>query len=193
MDGCSLRLIKASRKTLYEMLTDRGYIFAHDKNVIINDVELPIHGTQDNAVIFVHYLLKRRQVPSLKECIAKYNITQSDSEKQHIVITSSPVNKTFRTLCKQFNMEHFEILSLGVNITHHKLVPKHILYKSSSNSTLMNNLKTELSLTSFDQLPLMKSTDPVAKYYAAHPGDIFKIERCSKSAGMYTSFRFVIE
>lgn len=192
MDGCSLRLLKSSRNTLCEMLIDRGYSLTQDIDSIVNDVHTTIEGHKGDITLWVHFLLKKRQVPSLKECIAQNQISQNDPTKRYCVITSSSVNRTFRALCSQFEIEHFVIQSLGVNITRHSLVPQHTLFHEASNAEYFDTIKTSLTLHSLDQLPIMKCTDPVAKYYAARPGDVFKIERYSKTAGQYTSFRYVV-
>lgn len=193
MEGCSLRLLKASRKTLCEMLIDRGYSFTENIDHIIQDVHSNIEAHKGDITFNVHYLLKKRQVPSLKECIARNQISQNDLTKKYCVITNNPVNKTFKALCSQFNVEHFVIQSLGVNITRHSLVPKHTLFHKDTHAEYFETIKNSLSLHSLEQLPIMKCTDPVAKYYAAFPGDVFKIERHSKTAGQYTSFRYVVE
>lgn len=192
MDGCTLRLLKSSRKTLCEMLEDRGYTLTKDIQSIVDDIHAKIEGYRNNQTICIHYLLKKRQVPSLKECIVQNEISQDDSTKMYCVVTGSPVNKTFKALCSQFNIEHFVIHSLGVNITRHALVPKHTLFKQETNAPYFDMIKSSLSLHTLSQLPIMKCTDPVAKYYAAQPGDLFKIERNSKTAGQYTSFRYVV-
>lgn len=193
MDGCSLRLLKSSRNTLCEMLIDRGYSFTKDIDLIVNDVHTTIEGHKGDNCLCVHFLLKKRQVPSLKECIAENQISQNDPTKSYCVVTSNSVNKTFKALCSQFNIEHFVIHTLGVNITRHTLVPKHTLFQKASNEEYFKTIKSSLSLHSLEQLPIMKCTDPIAKYYAAFPGDIFKIERNSKTAGQYTSFRYVVQ
>lgn len=194
MEGCSRKLIKASRKTICEMLKDRGYTLSPSEDVIIEDDDVTIRGKKGDETITVLYLLKKRMVPLLKEYIAKMNLSNtSDTEKhKYCVVTKHSVNKTFLTLCKQFNMENFDIQSLGINLTNHILVPRHTLLSQENDAEICDEIKKKLALDSWDQLPLISVSDPVARYYAAAIGDIFKIDRYSKTGGKYISYRYVV-
>lgn len=193
MNGCSRKLIKASRKTICDMLQDRGYTLNPSEETILQNDEVVITGHKKEETITVFYLLKKRMVPLLKEYIAKKKLTETDlCLHKHCVVTKHAVNKTFLTLCKQFNMENFNIHSLGINITNHILVPRHTLYSQENNSDVCAQIKEKLSLDSWEQLPLISVSDPVARYYAAAIGDIFKIDRYSKTGGRYISYRYVV-
>lgn len=175
------------------MLLDRGYTLTQDIDSIVEDVYSPIEAHKEHTTFSIYFLLNNRPVPSLKEFIAQNEVSPNDPSKKYCVVTKSSVNKTFKTLCNDLDIEHFAIQSLGVNITRHTLVPKHTLIQQDSSDEYLKKLKQSLCLQSLNQLPIMKATDPVAKYYAASPGDVFKIERYSKTAGQYTSFRYVVE
>ena len=200
MDGCSLKLIQLSRKTLLEMLIDRGYIFDGCHNTLIHDTSKKIVGRKVENVITVFFLLQKRQVPLLKEFIAKNCSSNSKSEfefdgenRSYITVVQFNVNKTFKTLCSQYGIEIFKIHSLGRNITKHSLVPKHVLLSQEKNPSEMDNILKDLSISHFEKLPIMKVSDPVAKYYGAKVGNIFRITRHSKTSGLYTSFRYLVE
>ena len=188
MEGCSYYLLKSSRKTLLELLFDRGYYPKVQKEQLINDVSLDIVATNKmEKSIRVVYILEKRQVPSIKEYIAKHCM---DSENTtHIVVTQFNINKTFRTLCNTYNIEMFNINSLGVNITKHILVPKHTLITDSETK---ENVKTKLCLKKWSELPLIRISDPIASYYGAKNGDVFEITRNSKTAGEYISYRYCV-
>ena len=193
MDGCSAKLINASRKTIVEMLEDRGFV-VNEKNKIIDDITYPIEAKKDSVVMKVVYLLQKRQVPSLKEYISENCATSNQklADKEcilrHIAVTQYGVNKTFVTLCDQYNIETFKIRSLGVNITKHTLVPHHTLMTKKED---IANLKKALGIQNLETLPIMSKSDPIAKYYGAKVGDLFKVVRYSKTAGCYTSFRYI--
>lgn len=74
------------------------------------------------------------------------------------------------------------------DILKHKLVPDHtILSKTEANKVLKQlNIRQE-------QLPKIKSDDPVVKEIDAKPGDILKITRKSHTAGKFATYRLVLE
>ncbi len=175
------------------MLQDRGYTLNPSEETILENDDVVITGNKEDETITVFYLLKKRMVPLLKEYIAKMNLNESDPcHQKYCVVTKHAVNKTFLTLCKQFNMENFDIQSLGINLTNHILVPQHTLYSQENDADVCAKIKEKLSLDSWEQLPLISVSDPVARYYAAAIGDIFKIDRYSKTGGRYISYRYVV-
>jgi len=79
-------------------------------------------------------------------------------------------------------------MSVESDIRQHVLVPKHeILPKEKAREVL------ERYKISPHQLPIINSSDPVAKAIGAKPGDILKITRNSPTAGRATVYRYVIE
>jgi len=76
---------------------------------------------------------------------------------------------------------------LQINITKHQDVPRHILMMPDE----IEKLKKDMSVTS-SQLPRILATDPVARYYGAKRGDVFKIIRPSLSAGQAMTYRQVV-
>jgi DNA-directed RNA polymerases I, II, and III subunit RPABC1 len=66
----------------------------------------------------------------------------------------------------------FELFSLGelqLNVTHHRLVPKHERVSQSIKNILDTKYK--------GQLPFCLSTDPIVRYYAFKKGEYIKITR----------------
>jgi DNA-directed RNA polymerase subunit H len=77
---------------------------------------------------------------------------------------------------------------MKVNLQDHVLVPKHEILKESEAQELLKLLGV-----SNEQLPKIKSTDPIVKEIGAKPGDIVKITRKSHTAGISIFYRLVIE
>lgn len=171
------------RQTLYEMLHDRGYTRVesdtHEKIVASN-------GTDKTLVCFVYDpKVSVKKLKSIKEIIDAgiytcliivYKSMITAFAKQFIV-----------TDVNNLNVQVFSENELSFNITKHELVPKHELLSTKDRNDLVR--KYRASLRNF---PLMLSSDPVARYYGALPGTMFKITRKSPTAGEYVLYRVVI-
>ena len=94
------------------------------------------------------FILVRRKI----EQIEKELVDDFESENPHIRI--------------------FDYQKMLFNITSHKLVPKHSLYKKSYRQLLQ-----KLMLDSIDQLPYILYSDPIAKHFNFRDNEIIEIER----------------
>lgn len=102
-----------------------------------------------------------------------------------ILIVSAPLGSQARTLLiKQLseietNHELHYDQDLVYNPTHHVDVPKHELVPNNQVTQLLNEMKASKM-----QLPLMKTSDPVAQYYGWPPGSIIRIYRNDDSVSI---------
>jgi len=74
------------------------------------------------------------------------------------------------------------------DILKHELVPDHVVLSKSDVKKIIKKLDIHP-----EQLPKIKSNDPVVKAIEAKPGDILKITRKSQTAGKFISYRLVLE
>ena len=77
---------------------------------------------------------------------------------------------------------------LMVEILEHELVPEHIILSKREAKEVLSRLNVKP-----EQLPWIKSSDPIVQIIGAKPGDILKIIRKSQTAGEHIVYRYVIE
>ena len=77
---------------------------------------------------------------------------------------------------------------MKIDVTKHKLVPKHILLSDTEAKTVLKKYNVNQN-----NLPKILVTDPCVKMLDAKPGQIIKIIRRSQTAGMFTTYRVVVK
>ena len=189
------------RKTVLEMLEDRKYIVP--KNELIDFDEFSIKynsknidifidsGTNDlgKVYVFFHYENKTLSKLELKNKINKL-IEQYEDDNLKIIILLK--EKGIGSILKEVNKEEYKNVEIFLNknmifnITHHQLVPKHILLNDEEIQELLEKYSTTIG-----KLPKILRTDPIAKYYGMKPNQVCKIIRKSPEVGDYPYYRLV--
>ena len=72
------------------------------------------------------------------------------------------------------------------DILKHEMVPDHVVLSKSEAKKVLKKMDIHR-----EQLPKIKSDDPVAKSIGAKVGDILEITRKSSTAGKFIVYRFV--
>tara|TARA_B110000438_G_C15640202_1_gene574952 strand:+ start:46 stop:579 length:534 start_codon:yes stop_codon:yes gene_type:complete len=176
-----MSVVENSKKVLLEMLHDRNYI---DIEICGNNITCTDPKLKRN--INIYFLLAKKKLPHL----FKAYISQFENPKDihHILILSKTPHTLFRRVSKEFSVELFYTNEFGYNITEHKLVPKHTLIRKNEIDTITDVANIHENCKHF---PIIKLTDPIARYYGAMKDDLFKVERFSPCSGKYISYRVV--
>ncbi|KAF7683440.1 DNA-directed RNA polymerases II and IV subunit 5A [Astathelohania contejeani] len=187
------------RKTLTEMLTDRGYQVAQlptkEEFVarypsLLTRSTLNFAASKEQRTIMVHFCdelkLGIKQIKSILETYERqgvFNIILVCREAP-----SSASQKVLNELSTNFTVEIFKEDELLFNITTHELVPKHTILGNEEKENMMRSMRVKEY-----QLPKILKSDPVARYFGAKVGDVFKIERRSNSGVKSLYYRIVID
>ncbi|RLF12464.1 MAG: DNA-directed RNA polymerase subunit H [Thermoprotei archaeon] len=74
-----------------------------------------------------------------------------------------------------------------LDLLNHELVPKHEVLSAEEKRKVLKELGIRAEM-----LPWIRSSDPIARIIGAKPGDVVKITRHSKTAGVFVAYRFVV-
>jgi len=198
MDYKDKKLLYKVRKTVLEMLVDRKYeipgnfyISFEDFLLLLEENNLNIHLNKDGKKpVYVRFLydfnknITKKDIDGFIEEIMA--ITVDPNTNIILVLKNTPSKNNREMLNKIENVEFFSMDNLAFNITHHYLVPQHILMNAEEQEELLKKYHCTKA-----QLPKLPKTDPVARYYGMQSGDICKIIRKSPSMGETIYYRHI--
>ncbi|GLT94622.1 hypothetical protein SLE2022_123510 [Rubroshorea leprosula] len=176
-----------ARKTVLEMLKDRGYDVTDSEatcslaafRAVFGDKPEPEslrlcfpHPSNSSKKILVVFMgTVEIRVPTIRALSSQ--IVGKESLNGLILILQSKMNSFARKeIEKQFSfkVEIFQITDLLVNISKHFLVPTHEILSSEEKKELLKKHQLDDK-----QLPQLLQTDPIAKYYGLEKGQVVKL------------------
>ena len=183
-----------SFKTILEMLVDRGEDVSAIEDKPIATV-LTESGAGKSDVFAVDVNSSLRVVYNLHPKLKMTDLKkQLDSRHRTYIIVARekhPLSKTAAMASdgqdgSPRDVQFFELAELQYNVSRHSLVPSHTAIRDEGQ---IEELMRRYVLKSRYQLPLILSTDPMARYLALKPGQIVRIVRSSPSAGTDVYYR----
>jgi DNA-directed RNA polymerase I, II, and III subunit RPABC1 len=189
------------RKTSIEMLEDRGYeVSDEDKNMNYEDFTnrleenaiqlIAVYRSNPIKMAYVAFILDAKSFS--KKDLVTLKATMDEKYVANEVTVIIVQDKQTPQIAKELQndeyklYEIFSMKNLMFNITHHEIVPKHILLTHEEVDLILKKYQTTRA-----QLPKLLTTDPVAKYYGMKAGDVCKIIRQSPMTGESYYYRIL--
>jgi len=188
------KILKIVLTNLIYMLTERGILKKEnvDKNIknILNDISeekiFKIKSETSNAIYNI--MIVNGKISTVNKIIGFDNFINLSNNQNRIFIGNNISQKAFKQFLEKKNSEVFFEKDLMIDIIKHKYQPK---FKLLSDEEKQQKLKDYNIETKFESK--MLSTDAVARYFNAKPGDIFRIKRPSTFSGESFHYRLVVE
>ncbi len=160
---------KQAIKVVSEMILDRDYKIDYIDSEITNNEPYCIKAhKQDKSVIVFINEDDKLNIQGIKD---KISLLNKEGANHCIIIYKSNVTssakKSLETL--EYEFELFAMHELQLNITRHRLVPRH--------SRILPSEKEELDAKYKGKLPIILHTDPISRYYAFKRGEYIRITR----------------
>ena len=171
---------KYIKKFISDENDDMEYILVLDNDTNYNTT---IKNKKVYIKIFDYKISSVNKNSPIGEFLSKYNEEYKFLVVETINQKSEKIISHYKTAC-----EIFKIADLKINIVDHILVPKHIVLTQEESKLVLQNYNARKK-----DMPLISSTDPVARYYNMKPDDICKIERPSIMTCTVPFYRIVVK
>lgn len=188
-----------ARNTVLEMLQDRGYEvpkeqfeFTYKDFLEIGFQNIYISNPEGTKWVYVFFSKQEKAftITNLKETYAEI-LEETDNINVHIILMlNEEPNSSVKTELsgsKYTGVEYFKYSDLEMNITKHEIMPRYEEMKDKEEIERVLKLYNARK----QELPKILSTDPLAKYYNAKPGTMFRTFIKSPSVGETVEYRLV--
>lgn len=175
------------------MLRDRGYNLPKDKNGIEDFEQFAPDYRKNMSENFIcekngkkisvlwNESMGISDIKNISETLRE-TLRETSNGIFHVIIVhkdkiTSHAESAIKTLRSQLIIfEVFYEHELQINVTRHEFVPRHIICSKKTTTEVL-----EKYCVKKDQLPQIKMTDPICRYYGAKKGQLIKIVRPSDS------------
>jgi DNA-directed RNA polymerase I, II, and III subunit RPABC1 len=176
-------------KTLCRILIETKYTTKNINEIydkIINSlVDDELLFTLDNKKYGIKFI--SAFLTTIKKEVSIENFLNKNSDAHKFVIINKLSDRAIKQILEYQSTEVFTMSELLIVIIDHHIVPLHILLTEDEKSKYF----TEFNHHPRDMKKILVN-DPVAKFYGAKVGDLFKIIRPSITSGKEIDFRMVI-
>lgn len=191
-----------SRRTLLEMLKDRGYDISdseinftlkqfrelHGQNVDVDRLRISASHLSDseNKILAVFCGPGAVKVNVIR-WIATQIMNKESLSRLIIVVQSHITNQAMKAVeLFSFKVEIFQITDLLVNITKHVLKPKHRVITDQEKEKLLKKFNLNEK-----QLPRMSEKDAIAKFYGLEKGQVVEVTYNGEITGLHVTYRCI--
>lgn len=164
--------------TLKDMFHARGYDITKTEKInyktSMQNVLFGKDTSNKGGEVIVTFIIQEKKI-----CIKHLRQLKEngiDDDTLHIIVSSLPctdlTKKEIRKLGLTKNIEMFIYKHLTLNITRHSLVPNHKLMSKDEENEMLKRFRIQR-----ENLPIIRRTDPVAKFYKFPTNSVVKIQR----------------
>ncbi|XP_076893684.1 DNA-directed RNA polymerases IV and V subunit 5B-like [Bidens hawaiensis] len=191
-----------SRRTLLEMLRDRGYdisdsdiditlrqfrdLHGHDVDVDRLRISAAHVADPDNKVLAVFCGPGIVKVNVIR-WITTQIMNKENLSRLIIVVQNHITSQAMKAVeLFPFKVEIFQITDLLVNITKHVLKPKHRVITDAEKEKLLQKFNLDEK-----QLPRMSQKDAIAQYYGLEKGQVIEVTYNGEITGLHVTYRCI--
>jgi DNA-directed RNA polymerase subunit H (RpoH/RPB5) len=206
MNSNDIEDIYKSRKTLLDILDMRGYDITPYRNFSPEEIAAALPKPDDLPAL--SFNLKKKDPEDKRICYVRYgkfsrqklgtifDNSPDATVGETIILTMDPVLDLHHQIALKFFLKKptpclisfFYIPYIVNNPLNHKLVPKHEIVKEEDEKEIMERF----NMTSKYKFPAIRfHVDPIIRVLGAVPGNLIKVTRPSRSAGVYEYCRHV--
>ena len=206
MNFSDIEDIYRSRKTLLDILDMRGYETTPYRNFSPEEIAAAVPKVDDLPAL--SFNLKKKDPEDKRICYVRYGkfsrqklatIFENAPDAtvgETIILTMDPVVDVHHQMALKFYLRKptpalisfFYISHIVNNPLDHKLVPNHEIVPQTEEEAIMK----KFHMISKYKFPSIRfHVDPIIRVLGAVPGNLIKITRPSRSAGVYEFYRHV--
>ena len=191
------------KKNLIKMIVNRGFILKENEDTFIEKIIKQNNDDQEYVILLDNESNYNTTIKNKKIIIKifDYKITSINktspigefiikNDKNYKILIVQDINQKSSNIINGYDSptEIFKLKDLMINIVDHILVPKHIVLNEEESKAVM-----EAYCARKRDMNLIKSNDPVAKYYNMKAGEVVKIIRPSIMTCESFGYRLVIK